>query len=91
MTDMPAEPWPQTLEEAVESIMAELSQEDKITVRNTPREDLIRFHHGWGTGIRNSFGLWQGNQALLQACNSTFPDDASMVIIEAVWEQLQSS
>jgi hypothetical protein len=60
-------------------------------VRGTPRGDLIRFHHGWGTGIRNAFGLWGGNRALLDSCGGGHPDDASMVIIEAVWKHLHET
>jgi uncharacterized protein DUF6794 len=51
-------------------------------------------------GIRNAFGLWQGNAALLKSCAEArygpgpdamfmHPDDASGVIIEAVWRRLQ--
>ena len=76
----------------VADILAGLSERDKETLRRTKREDLIRFHHGWGTGIRNYYGLWRGNKELLRsACGREpcHPDDASMVIIERVWEAVQ--
>lgn len=66
----------------------------RCPVRSMPKDDLIEFHFGWGMGIRNAFGLWGGNEALLQSCAEArgypfiHPDDASMVIIEAVWERL---
>lgn len=75
--------------QAVELLIGKLSPEDRETVKNTPFDKLVRFHHGWGTGIRNAFGLWGGNAALLADCGCTHPDDASMVIIEAVWKRLQ--
>ena len=75
--------------QAVDMILERLSREDRERVKGTPREDLGRFHHGWGTGIRNEFGLWRGNDALLADCGGGMPDDCSMVIIEAVWERLQ--
>lgn len=76
----------------------------KMTVRSTPKDELILFHHGWGTGIRNAFGLWKGNAALMRSCAEArggrtgagtgaaflHPDSASMVIIEAVWLRLQT-
>ena len=48
---------------------------------------------------RNNFGLWQGNQALLEACAAVDrddpswylmidPDAASGVIVEALYERL---
>ena len=27
-----------------------------------PKEDYWKLHHGFGTGIRNRFGLWQDNE-----------------------------
>ncbi|GEM_PF-3358591 len=41
-----------------------VSVANKERVRSTPRKDLTQLHHGWGTGIRNAFGLWAGNKAL---------------------------
>ena len=83
--------WPTTVQAAVEDIVSALPEEDKAALRKTEKEDLIRFHHGWGTGIRNDYGLWRGNRQLIEsACGEPcHPDDASMVIIEAVWSALR--
>jgi hypothetical protein len=42
--------------------------------------------------IRNRYGLWRGNDKLiLSACGQPcHPDDASMKIIEAIWEEFRS-
>ena len=84
--------WPTTVQDTVKDILSRMSEKDKELVRNTKRRDLIMFHHGWGTGIRNYYGLWRGNQKLIEsACGrSCHPDDASMVIIRAVWQELKS-
>jgi hypothetical protein len=82
--------WPKTVDEAVTRILAEMDDADKARVRGTKKEDLIEFHHGWGTGIRNEFGLWKGNTNLLADCHTDTPDTASMVIIEAVWQRLRN-
>ncbi len=73
--------WPKTLDE-----------KSKETVRQTLANDLIKFHHGWGTGIRNDLGLWRGNTSLRESCGGArmHPDSASRVIIHAVWKRLQS-
>jgi hypothetical protein len=84
-----SEQWPKTVKEAVAKILSTMKEADKETVRRTPKQDLIKHHHGWGTGIRNEFGLWRGNVELLKDTKTNHPDDASMVIIEAVWEELQ--
>lgn len=84
--------WPRTLAQAVDGIIDEVDPEELAQVRASQRKDLIRYHMGWGMGIRNGLGLWRGNQALLRsACGdeACHPDDASMRIIEAVWERLQ--
>ena len=105
-----ANDWPQTLDQAVTKLLADLGDEDKALLRALPQEDMICFHHGWGTGIRNSFGLWRGNVDLLKSCTENqqritgrapsqppdahvvlHPDNASMVIIEAVWLALRES
>lgn len=82
--------WPSTVAEAVKSIIASMDENSKQQVKRTDKMDLIQYHHAWGTVIRNSLGLWQGNNALINsACGKPcHPDDASMKIIEAVWLKL---
>jgi len=85
------EAWPRTVDEAVARLTSQMSAEAKRYVVTRPEEDLILFHHGWGTGIRNEFGLWRGNTELLASCGSTnmHPDSASSVIIKATWMKLR--
>ncbi|HZO46088.1 MAG TPA: DUF6794 domain-containing protein [Xanthobacteraceae bacterium] len=82
---------PTTVEGVVRDIIARLSAEDRALVKSTRKQDLIKFHHGWGTHIRNRYGLWQSSSNLIQeACGGPcHPDDASMLIIQAVWQTLQ--
>jgi len=82
---------PKTVNEAVDQIIEQMADADKEKVRSTKKDDLIMFHHGWGTGIRNEFGLWGGNEPLMRDTGASHPDDASMIIIEAVWSKLQAS
>ena len=81
--------WPLTVDAAVTKILAGMTDADKAAVRAKKKDELIEYHHGWGTGIRNEFGLWHGNYSLLADCHTDVPDGASMVIIEAVWQRLQ--
>ena len=87
--------WPRNIDEAVERLMFELSEEDKKELKNTNEEDLILHHFGLGEHIRNEFGLWKGNKDLLESCcgGGYFqdPDAASSVIIRALWKRLQKS
>jgi len=82
--------WPSTVDEAAAELVAGLDAESMATLLATERADLIQFHHGWGTGIRNEFGLWGGNDALMKSCGKPHPDDCSMVIIEATWDRAKA-
>ena len=88
---MPPERWPTTVCATVADIVQRMRDEDKKRIRDTKKSDLIQYHHGWGTQIRNYYGLWRGNDKLLtSACGKIcHPDDASVIIIEAVWTTLQ--
>jgi hypothetical protein len=66
-----------------------MDEASKEVVRSTKEDDLVLLHFSWGIGIRNGFGLWSGNSALLESTGSWHPDDASSVIIEAVWKRLR--
>jgi len=41
-------------------------------------------------GIRNAFGLWEDNTALLESSGCAHLDDCSMKIIERVREKIQN-
>ena len=90
MTSSPdSSAWPRSLDAAVEKLLTSMSEADKEHLRSMPEHDLISLHMGWAMGIRNDFGLWAGNDELLDSCGSLHPDDASMAIVHAVWERLQ--
>ena len=80
---------PSALEQAVESIVNSMDDENKNRLLEAELSDLLGFHHGWGTGIRNDFNL-SLNVELLTDCGSPsmHADDASAVIMNAVWYYL---
>ena len=84
---------PKTMNDAVTELISKLSEEVKNKIRKTPKKDLGgEFHFGLGTWIRNNFGLWAGNDELMQSvCGDKYgdPDHASSVIIEEVWKVLR--
>lgn len=88
------ETWPKSVNEAAKKIVSELDDESKIRLQKTRKEDLTQYHLSWGMGIRNSLGLWKGNEELLNSCGNgktIHPDNCSTVIMEAVWDILQAS
>ena len=81
--------YPRTVEEAVSALLRLLPLDSKAELRDTSEGRLPGHHPGLGTLIRNVCGLWQGNGALLVDCGEDHPDDASMVIVRALWAPLQ--
>lgn len=81
-------PLPKTVAEAVDQLVSEMPEDKKAWIRGMNKKDLIQFHHGWGAGIRNSFGLWGRNEALMSSVPEQYwhPDSVSQLIIEGVWE-----
>ena len=86
---------PKTVEQAVSRLMTELSIHDKRKIVNTPKGSLPTLHFAVGTDIRNDFGLWSGNEKLFESCwliadqQDLDIDDASFIILNALWERLQ--
>ena len=80
---------PKTLKEAVSIVLPAMSGREKLIVRNTPKQDLIKFNLSWGNEIRNHCGLWDGNDDLIRDVSEYHPDSASLKIMEAVWEEIQ--
>ncbi len=72
----------------MDELISTLDPESLDMLRTMPKDDLVQYHHGWGTDIRNVYGLWGGNPELMASCGRRHPDDCSMVIMEAVWDSV---
>ena len=83
--------------EAVEKLILELSQIDKVRIANMPENGLVDLHFSLGMQIRNEYGLWAGNEKLIESCRQISGeqklhiDDASSVIIKALWVRLKET
>ena len=85
-------PLPKTIDEAVDFVLAYLSNEDKQQLRETPKDGLSEHHFGLGMWIRNKLRLWDRKLDLSEPIDELkfmLPDDASMRILEGMWEKLQ--
>jgi hypothetical protein len=87
---VPEQQRPKTLEQAVDMLLSAMPPESMAKFAATSNNDLILYHHGLGTLIRNEYGLWKGNNELLTNCHAKVPDDASMVIIKAAWQKART-
>jgi hypothetical protein len=87
--------WPSNVDEAVEILHASMSLNQEFFLAAMDEVDLMDLHLSLGHDIRDEFGLWTGNEALMESCRleSGNPDlhidDASMVIVKALWEKVQ--
>ena len=81
--------FPQTVEMAVRVLIGILDEPSLLRIASMRQEDLIDLHVSVGGWVRNYFGLWQQAGDLYEACGAIHPDDASMVILSALWVALQ--
>jgi hypothetical protein len=83
---------PKTVDEAVQVLKTKwLKPKDRDWIlRNSKDEVLDRLYMGFGTGMRNQFGLWGDNQALRDSCGTQNPEACSEVILYKLWESVRA-
>ncbi len=81
---------PSTILQAVDELYASLSEEDKQQIKTT---DDVRYHHGSGRFVRNSWSLWDNKTKLVQDAIKTYKiahaDDISGLIFEWVFAKVR--
>ena len=86
-------PLPRNVDRVVDRIVRNIEPQFRAKLLGTKRENLVQFQE-WETGIRDSLCLDAGNndQLIRSACNGELchPETASTVIMEAVWDRLES-
>ena len=86
---MADEDLPTTVEAAVRILRNMIPDKEQTEIAAMPEDDLVSLHLGLGLWIRNSFGLWKEGSKLLAATGEPDPDDASLVIIRALWRSVR--
>ncbi|MEW6038491.1 MAG: DUF6794 domain-containing protein [Pseudomonadota bacterium] len=87
---------PRTVAEAVDVLVKEFDDRQKAEVALTFKTALYLLHFSLGSHIRKTFGLWAPDSPLRRDCGLAAgrcdlpPDEASHVIVEALWERLQA-
>ncbi len=64
-----------------------LPPEAKSDIKNCTIGDMLSYHHGFGTWIRNSWCLWRGGALAddMKRLGFTHPDDMSGAIFDSYW------
>ena len=78
------------MDSIVSDVIQHLNDAQKIQMLLSAKQELFLYHHGLGKKIRNHYQLWQ-DKALLAKIVKEHPDDASGVIIKAVWDKLRET
>lgn len=81
--------WPTSIPAAVDQLIIELSPDNVREIRALSPDGVVPALHGSiGAYIRNAFGLWRENTALLAACDTDNADNAAAVILLALWRRV---
>ncbi len=88
---------PRTVGEAVMRLKEALPLKDRAIIANLRSEELDHLGTGLSDYIKQNFGLYTGNAELLQSCAQLgslvqpLPDEACVVILRALWKDLQTT
>ena len=78
---------PETIEEAAEKLLWELTDDQKRQLRSLAEQDLVRTHFGIALYVRNTYGLFRTNSPLRR----NFADDENSIsgeIVRRTWQKL---
>ncbi|GAB6908490.1 conserved hypothetical protein [Desulfosarcina cetonica] len=84
---------PATINDAVKMLIADLPLLDRTRLGAMAADELDVINQMVGSQIARDFRLWSGNDTLLSACLAAAveSEDATMVIIHAMWKRLQET
>jgi len=88
---------PRSVEEAVQQLKEVLPLKDRTTMANMQVDELDHLQTGLGEYIKQKFGLYLNNEALIVSCakqsnlDQPLPDEACAVILKALWQDLRST
>jgi hypothetical protein len=83
---------PENLEDALKELDNMLPSAAKEDIKIIKKSEMNNYHHGFGTYLRNSWGLWKGER-LAKFFNSigiNHPDDMSGKVLDSYWDKLHT-
>lgn len=83
-------PIPRTLAECFDHFQSSDSPDELAAFKALPEEHVARYHAGWGTALRNKWGLWSGSplKDYFRKLGLEHADDMSEVIIRSYHRHL---
>lgn len=81
---------PRDLNDAVATLRRLLPAETLAALAADTEADVVRYHHGLGTRLRNCWGLWAGSRLTkyFNRLGIAHPDDMSAIILRSLYRQL---
>jgi len=76
-------------------LISDLPLKEKTIIANMTEDELIKLNANLGRYILDKFGLWSGNEKLVESCLAlaNYPlhdeDDAAAVIVKELWRKLR--
>ena len=95
--DRPTKDYPRTVDEAVARLKSDLTLKERALMANMQPNELDRLRDNLGEYIKQTYGLYAGNEGLLQSCAQTgnlqnpLPDEACHVILRTLWRDLKNT
>jgi len=83
---------PTDLEDCFKELKKMLPAETVAEMKSGPEKDMIKYHHGLGTWLRNNWGLWGGSRLreYFNKLGLRHPDDMSSVVLNSFWRHLNN-
>jgi hypothetical protein len=88
---------PQSVQECVERLKQVLSLKERTRIANLQGEELGQLRSGLGEYIKNQYGLYGSNDALMESCIQEgklarpLAEEACATILRALWNDLRQS
>ncbi len=81
---------PKDLEDCFSQLDKKLTAKDRQIIASTSEEGLWEYHFGFGTGLRNEWGLWAHSRLAqyFEALGVDHPEEMSSIIIKSYWRRL---
>jgi hypothetical protein len=81
---------PKDLNDCLAELKKILKPEDIRKMKEGTEGDMLHYHHGLGTWMRNSWGLWRGSRLSewFEQRGVHHPDDMSWIILASFWRHL---
>lgn len=73
-----------THDEIVADVLKDAKPEDYAEFKNTPFEELCKYHHGFGMFIRNEYKLWAEDNPLTMQWLNDVEDENCPYIVNGV-------